>query len=165
MSERPHQIHGAAVAVAFDWDGPLAGALIVGRSGSGKSALAVSLIEACPWRRTALVADDVVLASRRGEAIFASAPERLAGLIEIRGFGPARVRAVFEARLVAAFDLSLPPERLPEPRSMAVGEGARLPLWPFHADGDSPSRLRAIVRSVLGRQLKQRAHDSESIWL
>lgn len=163
MRNSETQIHGAAVAVALDWDGPLAGALILGPSGSGKSALALSLIETCPFRRTALVADDVVLAATRGGSVFARAPEKIAGLIEIRGFGPARARAVPESRLLAAFDLGHSPERLPDTQAMAVGDNGSLPLWRFQGDGDAPARLRAILRSVLGGQMHWRAHHSESI--
>lgn len=162
MTNPDAQIHGVAIAVALDWDGPLAGALIVGPSGGGKSALALSLIESCPWRRTALVADDIVLATFRERALWARAPAALAGLIEIRGFGPARIRTVCEARLCAAFDLGVPSERLPEPSMKQFGANASLPLWPFAPGGDAPSRLRAILRSVLGGQTPWRAHHSES---
>ncbi len=162
MSAPQTPIHGAAVAVALDPDGPLEGALILGPSGCGKSALALSLIEACPWGRTALVADDVVVAVRRGDAIIARAPQGIAGVIEIRGFGPARARAVSESRLIAAFELSLSPERLPEPKIWTLGDARGLSLWPFHPGGDAPARMRAILRSVLGGQIDWRAHHSES---
>jgi len=144
--------HGVAVAVAVDPDGPLAGALLLGPSASGKSALALRLIEECPWRRTALVADDAVLLKGEGGRIIARAPERIAGLIEVRGFGPARVRRLEAAPMLAAFDLSAPESRLPEPAMREYAPGIALALWPFRAGEGGPARLRAALRSILGGQ-------------
>ncbi len=70
------------------------GLLIFGPSGAGKSSLALQLIDDA--RRVGasafLVADDRVWLDRRGDRLLAEAPETLAGLVEIRGFGPACVQ-------------------------------------------------------------------------
>jgi HPr kinase/phosphorylase len=145
-------IHGVAVAVAVDPDGPLAGALLIAPSGCGKSALALALIETCPWRRSALVADDAVILSTEAGAIVARAPEPIAGLIEIRGFGPVRVRAVERARIVAGFDLAAPASRLPETEARAFSDQITLALWPFQPGASGAIRLRAALRSILGGQ-------------
>lgn len=145
-------IHGVAIGVAVDPDGPLVGALLLAPSGSGKSALALELIETCPWRRTALIADDAVLLSARDGWVFARAPEKIAGLIEIRGFGPASVRCVASARLLAGFDLAAPADRLPEPQYRALSEAAKVPVWPFERGEARAVRLRAMLRSILGGQ-------------
>ena len=98
-------VHGAAVALAGR------GVLILGASGSGKSGLALALI----GRGAALVADDRVVLTRRGDALVARAPERLAGLIEARGFGLLRLVSVAEAPLVVAVDLDrAPTARMPQ---------------------------------------------------
>ena len=144
-------IHGTVVAVAVDPDGPLAGILITGPSGSGKSALALSLVERCPWRRSALVADDAVLVDVIGAALWASAPKKTSGLIEVRGWGPAKIRCVGSAKLTAAFNVKSDPPRMALPEPMEIG-GMALPCWPFRADGDAPARLRVILRSILGGQ-------------
>lgn len=149
--DAPGHIHGVAVAVAVDPDGPLAGALLLGPPGAGKSALALSLIEACPYGRTALVADDVVVISTEGGAVFARAPEKIRGLIELRGYGPARVRAAPRTRLVAAFEIAGDVPRLPQPVTRRFG-GAEVPAWPFAREGDAPARIRLILRSILGGQ-------------
>lgn len=145
-------LHATAIALAVDPDGPLAGALFLGAPGAGKSLLALAAIEACPYRRTALVADDAVLIRAMNGAAIASAPDPIRGLIELRGFGPARVRSLPDVRLIAVFDLAAAPERLPEPARFSVGEGLFLPLYPFAAGTEGPSRLRVAMRSILGGQ-------------
>lgn len=62
---------------------PDAGILILGKSGAGKSELALRLIA----QGAALVADDRVELFVRSGKLFARAPKTLAGLIEIRGVG------------------------------------------------------------------------------
>lgn len=143
-------VHGVAVAVAVDADGPLAGALLLGPSGCGKSALALSLLESCPWRRSALIADDAILLSAAAGRVMARAPQRLAGLIEIRGFGPAPVRSVGAGAVLAGFDLGAPASRLASPQPRDFGDGITLPVWPFRAGEGGANRVRAGLRLILG---------------
>lgn len=165
---KPAPAHATAAAVAVDADGPLAGALIVGPSGSGKSALALMLIEACPFQRTALVADDAVIIETTGGGLVARAPDRIRGLIEIRGFGPSTVKAVSECRLVLAVDLGVESERMPAPRRF--GESAdetAIPLYPFlwkGAEATAPYRLRRMIAAILGGQRPRRAQDRGPAW-
>jgi serine kinase of HPr protein (carbohydrate metabolism regulator) len=66
------------------------GVLITGPSGSGKSALALTLIDRF-GRRGAfarLVADDQVLVAAHAGRLMCRAPEPIAGLVEVRGLGP-----------------------------------------------------------------------------
>ena len=149
-------VHGVAVAVAIDPDGPLVGALLLGRSGAGKTSFAMALIEGCPWRRSALIADDGVRLMTRSGRIIARAPETISGLIEIRGFGPVRVRSVAAAPVIAGFDFDLATARLPEPQ-MRDFEGIELAVWPLDADGSgdrtrAANAFRAVLRSIMGGQ-------------
>lgn len=57
--------------------------LIEGRSGTGKSDLALRLID----RGAALISDDYTVLLRRGSDLIARPPDTLAGKIEIRGIG------------------------------------------------------------------------------
>lgn len=57
--------------------------LLMGESGSGKSDLALRLID----RGALLVADDYTSVSLERNILFASPPQNIAGLIEIRGMG------------------------------------------------------------------------------
>lgn len=163
----PKSFHATAVAVAVDADGPLAGALILGGSGAGKSALALSLIETCPFRRTALIADDVVLVDLWRVPPVARAPDSIAGLIEVRGFGPVKARTVPACPLVLAVDLGAQSERVPAPRRFDSGaEGSKIPLYPFMwsgAEATAPHRLRCMIASILGGQSPQRAQDRDPV--
>lgn len=160
----PVAIHGVAVAIAIDPDGPLAGVLILGASNSGKSSLALSLIEACPFRRTALVADDVVFIAEDRGVLNASPARHGAGMIEIRGFGPVRVRSHPEVRIVFAVDLGARAERLPEPdfyRPDGFSTGA--PFYPFLWKGGettAAARLRRIAAAIMGGQILQATQDA-----
>jgi hypothetical protein len=124
-------LHATAVA---QW-APGAGwraVLISGPSGAGKSDLALRLIGR-GWR---LVADDSVHVFASGEALYAVAPETIAGRIEVRGVGIIPVTSRGVARLVLAVDLGGPaPERLPEPESRMLAGRAlpRLRLTGFEA--------------------------------
>jgi HPr kinase/phosphorylase len=73
------------------------GVLIRGASGSGKSSLALALIRD-GWM---LVADDYVQLHARGDAVIASAPAQLRGLIEVYYHGVIR----HPARLSCAVSL------------------------------------------------------------
>jgi hypothetical protein len=150
--QKPELVHASAVSVGVDFDGPLAGALLSGPSGIGKSSVALALIAHCPFRRTALIADDAVLLENIGGRLVARMPETIKGLIEIRGFGPARVRSAPSTLLTGAFELAESPPRLPEPRQRAFA-GAGIPAWTL-APGDPAivaCRIRVILRAFLAR--------------
>ncbi len=57
--------------------------LITGPSGSGKSDLALRLID----RGASLVSDDYTHVRRSGDALLATAPANIVGMIEVRGVG------------------------------------------------------------------------------
>ena len=57
--------------------------LITGPSGSGKSDLALRLLD----RGFTLVSDDQTIVRRDGDRLLASAPPTIAGKLEIRGIG------------------------------------------------------------------------------
>jgi len=59
------------------------GVLIQGPSGSGKSDLALRLLD----RGAALVADDCALLTARRSRLFAEAPHNIFGMLEVRGVG------------------------------------------------------------------------------
>jgi HPr kinase/phosphorylase len=108
-SAAPLVVHASAVSFRGR------GLLILGASGSGKSALALSLTGA----GAALVADDCVAIVRRGRALVVQAPARTAGLVEARGVGILRVASVPEAVVTLAVDLDRPPSaRMPQPATI-----------------------------------------------
>jgi serine kinase of HPr protein (carbohydrate metabolism regulator) len=90
--------------------------LIAGRSGSGKSDLALRLID----RGAELVSDDYTEVGTVAGRLTARAPAAIAGRMEIRGVGLVDVAATAEAPVCLLVDLDALPERLPEPASRRV---------------------------------------------
>ena len=90
-----------------------AGVVLLGPSGSGKSDLALRLIDG----GARLIADDRLAVEREGERLFGRPAAALAGLLEVRGVGIVQLpyRAVCRLGLVVDLDPQARPERLPEP--------------------------------------------------
>ncbi len=129
------RLHATTVAIGA------VGIAIEGPSGGGKSDLALRLIDG----GARLVADDQTLVERRGEALFARAPDAIAGLLEVRGLGIVQLPHVPEVALrlivVATAPTSL--ERLPTPESRAL-LGLLLPMLrldPFAVSAAAKVRL------------------------
>jgi serine kinase of HPr protein (carbohydrate metabolism regulator) len=106
------------------------GVLIRGRSGAGKTTLALSLIGLCEAGNgfARLVSDDQVLLYPHDGRLVCAAPESIAGLAEFRGIGPGRM--AFEPKMVVDLVVSLV-DRDAAPRYSSednvVLEGCRVP--------------------------------------
>ena len=129
------------------------GVLLTGRPGSGKSDLALRLIDPDGAAvRSRLVADDRVVVENREGRLAARAPDNLHGLLEVRGVGIIEMEAVREAEILVAIDLDADdrPERLPDFNLQTITlEGVTLPLArlaPFEAS--APAKVRALVRAL-----------------
>ena len=138
-------IHGTCVELAG------AGIVLRGPPGSGKSDLALRLIDG----GARLVADDRVVLEAASGTLFASAPPALAGMIEVRGIGLARVPSLDRVRVAVVIDLAAASEieRLPEPATCQL-LGVSLPcvrLEPFAASACAKVRLaaEAVRRGIL----------------
>lgn len=137
MSGPGDTLHATCVAVGEK------GLLILGPSGSGKSALALRLIAL----GALLVSDDRTRVEARDGRLWASCPNPdLAGLIEARGVGVLRAPAQGETALDLAVDLGRDePDRLPARRSLTT-LGHALPLV-LHARNDHfPDALMLYLR-------------------
>ena len=128
------RLHGTVIAVGGR------GLLLLGRSGAGKSDLALRLID----RGAMLVADDQVLVAAAERRVMASPPPALAGLIEVRGVGLVRLPYLPECALTLGLDLGRPAERLPEPQAYAV-DGATMPLIGFDPFTASAARRAELA--------------------
>ena len=91
-----NNLHGTAVVLGDK------GVFITGRSGAGKTALALALIhywQGC-GRFARLVADDQCLAHTGGDSLILEAPPAIKGLVEVYGLSPvpcpAESRAVID---------------------------------------------------------------------
>jgi serine kinase of HPr protein (carbohydrate metabolism regulator) len=138
-------VHGTVVSV----DGK--GVLLRGPSGSGKSDLALRLIDG----GAVLVADDRVVLTRDAGQISASAPEAILGRLEVRGLGIVRLAASQQAPLFLVVDLvEVGIERLPAPETIDL---LGIPLLlirmsPFEAS--APAKIRLAVRTE-GRDIER----------
>ncbi len=103
--------------------------LITGPSGSGKSSLALALMD----RGGELIGDDGVTLAQVGELVVATPPPNTEGLIEIRNVGLLEVPT---ARAPVAIVINLTPEaeRLPLGHSNAVLLGREVPLVDLYPD-------------------------------
>ena len=134
-------------ATCVEWFGR--GILIRGKAGSGKSDLALRLIDA----GAVLVADDQVLL----ENGVASAPARLQGLLEVRGFGIVKLPFAETTQIVLTIDLRASDEieRLPE-RFDGV-----LRLDPFCTS--AAAKIKLALRVIAGE--RHLISDSETVIL
>jgi serine kinase of HPr protein (carbohydrate metabolism regulator) len=134
------QIHASCVALSG------VGVVLLGRSGSGKSDLALRLIDAGGL----LVADDRLVVERQGGRLIGRAPAALAGLIEVRGLGIMRVEHCASAPLglVVELDQEAARARLPERLTHEV-LGVTLPC--VRLDSRAPSSC-AKIKLALGAE-------------
>ena len=93
------------------------GVLIEGASGSGKSDLALRLID----RGAVLVSDDYTQLRRAGSDLLAAPPANLAGRLEVRGVGIVSVHHVADVPVSLLVSADRAPMRLPygESRQLA----------------------------------------------
>ena len=137
------RIYGTCVALSG------LGVLLRGPSGSGKSDLALRLIDG----GAKLVADDQVeLALDAAGRVMARAPATLSGLIEVRGIGILRMNAVRTAPVGLVADLTPEDqvERLPEAETCLLLDRhvRRLALAPFNDSTPAKLRLAASMLSA-----------------
>ena len=140
----PLLAHATCVAI----DG--CGVLLRGPPGSGKSDLALRLIDGGAF----LVADDLVALAPDGERLIAtlpaSAPPEIRGRIEMRGIGILPVPTIARAPIRLVVDL-VPGdrlERLPEREHVRLA-GIAVPMCRLDPFGASAAaRVRLMVRAV-----------------
>lgn len=119
--------------------------LLRGKPGSGKSDLALRLIDE-GWD---LVADDYTQLEDDDGVLRAQAPAAIQGLLEVRGVGIVRLDSAALAQVVAVFDLSplSDIDRLPEPATTTL-LGLDVPLYALHGlDASAPAKVRMALKA------------------
>ena len=133
-------VHASTVAI----DGRAV--LITGPSGSGKSDLALRLID----RGFSLVSDDQTIVRRDGDRLLASAPPTIAGKLEVRGIGIIDMETVDDVPVGLVVELTSEIQRLPDDDRERPLLGVPLPLVAIDAAAASAPAKVALALDRLG---------------
>lgn len=127
-------MHASVIAIGT------AAILLRGPSGAGKSDLALRMISG----GARLVSDDYVELQELGGAIWAHAPQTIAGMIEVRGLGLVNIPYISGVRVALACDLTSKEtiERLPERHQWLTVGSCQIPLMQVDPQtASAPARL------------------------
>ena len=125
-------LHASTVAI----DGRAV--MISGPSGSGKSDLALRLLD----RGFTLVSDDQTIVKRDGDRLVATAPPTIAGKLEVRGIGIVEMERTNDVPVALLIELTSDIQRLPDDSRERVILGVKLPLVSIDAmTASAPSKV------------------------
>jgi len=112
--------------------------LITGPSGSGKSDLALRMLD----RGFSLASDDQTIVKRDGKRLLASAPHNIAGKLEIRGIGIIDMDRTDNVPIALVVELTSDIQRLPDDSRERPFLGVKLPLVTIDAmTASAPSKV------------------------
>jgi serine kinase of HPr protein (carbohydrate metabolism regulator) len=133
-------LHASTVAI----DGRAV--LITGPSGSGKSDLALRLLD----RGFALVSDDQTIVKKSGTRLTASAPPTIRGKLEIRGVGIVDMDSIDDVPVALVVELTSDIVRLPDDSRERPVIGIAVPLISVDAMTASAASKVALALDRLG---------------
>jgi serine kinase of HPr protein (carbohydrate metabolism regulator) len=132
-------IHASSVAIGGR------AVLIGGRPGSGKSDLALRLVD----RGAKLVSDDYTFVRRVASAALACAPPTIIGKIEVRGLGIVELETEQDVPVALFVDLDHEPDRLPEPGGTRMLAGVSIPTIRLSGlEGSAPIKVEAALKLI-----------------
>ncbi len=135
-------VHATCVALTFRQGE--AAVLLTGPPGSGKSDLALRLIDG----GARLVADDSVYLDARAGHLFARVPPNIRGRMEVRGVGVVALPFQEEAEVRLEVALGAAPARLPEP-DFSTYAGIKLPRLVLGAfEASTPAKIRLALEAL-----------------
>jgi serine kinase of HPr protein (carbohydrate metabolism regulator) len=134
-------IHASSVAIGGR------AVLIGGLSGSGKSDLALRLID----RGAVLVSDDYTLVRRSSSGLTACAAPNIAGKMEVRGLGIVEMPTAGEVPVALFVDLDVTPQRLPELGEKRMLAGISVPVLSLDArENSAPIKVELALKRAEG---------------
>jgi serine kinase of HPr protein (carbohydrate metabolism regulator) len=120
--------------------------LISGPSGSGKSDLALRLLD----RGFTLVSDDQTIVRRDGDRLIAAAPPNIAGKLEVRGIGIVEMERLDNVPVALIVELTSDIQRLPDDSRERLLLGVALPLVSIDATTASAPSKVALALDRMG---------------
>jgi serine kinase of HPr protein (carbohydrate metabolism regulator) len=133
------RVHASSVSI----DGNAV--LITGRSGSGKSDLTLRLLD----RGATLISDDYTIVTRAHGQLTASAPETIAGKIEVRGVGLVNWTCGSPAPVVLMVVLDAPVPRMPDEVTKRTIAGVEVPVFALSGlEPSAPIKVELLVRQL-----------------
>ena len=124
--------------------------LIGGPSGSGKSDLALRLLD----RGFTLVSDDQTLLRRDGERLLASPPPNIAGKLEVRGIGIVDIEHSTDVPVALMVELTSDIQRMPDDDRERPILGVPLPIVSIDAMAASAPSKVELALDRMGLKLK-----------
>ena len=116
--------------------------LVGGRSGSGKSDLALRLID----RGATLVSDDYTVVTPVDGRLLASAPTNIRGKMEVRGVGILDYETVSDIQVCLFVCLDSDVERLPAAQSSLTLAGITVPMVSVNSlEASAPLKVEAAL--------------------
>ena len=116
--------------------------LISGPSGSGKSDLALRLLD----RGFTLVSDDQTIVRRDGDRLIATAPPTIAGKLEVRGIGIVEMERLDNVPIALIVELTSDIQRLPDDSRERPILGVALPVISIDAmTASAPSKVAVAL--------------------
>jgi len=120
--------------------------LIGGPSGSGKSDLALRLLD----RGFTLVSDDQTIVRRDGDRLIATAPPTIAGKLEIRGIGIVEIEQAGPTPVALIVELTGDIQRMPDDSRERLILGVPVPLVSIDAIAASAASKVALALDRMG---------------
>ena len=120
--------------------------VLAGRSGSGKSDLALRLLD----RGFVLVSDDQTVLKLAEGRVIAAAPPAIKGKLEVRGIGIVEIESIDDVPVSLIVELGGEIDRLPEEGRARLLLGTKIPLVGIDAFTASAQAKVALALDLLG---------------